>query len=31
MGHSTIALTMDRYGFLFDHDEGRVMDALDAR
>lgn len=31
MGHSTFATTVDRYAFLFDHDEARVMDALARR
>jgi integrase len=30
MGHGTIRTTMDRYGFLFDEDEGEVMAALDS-
>lgn len=30
MGHATITTTMDRYSFLFDHDEKRVMQALDS-
>jgi site-specific recombinase XerD len=31
MGHASIVTTMDRYGFLFDSDEARIMDALAAR
>lgn len=31
MGHATIVTTMDRYSFLFDQDEARVMDLLERR
>lgn len=31
MGHSTISTTMDKYGFLFDEDENRAMEALTRR
>ncbi len=31
MGHASITTTMDRYGFLFDRDEDRVMSALEQR
>lgn len=31
LGHSTIAVTFDRYGHLFPDDMDRIAEALDAR